>query len=86
MSAVQKTTSEARSRRGAAYNGGGILKRNLRLFHGLEYDVERLHEVAEDDSSPLFPVVLRETAGVNEAHLLEDCGLSALAGAFDGDQ
>lgn len=53
------------------------------LVHRREQDLEGVYQIAEDDDSPLFPLILGEAASVDDAHLLEHSGLAALTSTWE---
>ena len=61
----------------------GVLELDVELPHRFMDSLEGLHNVAEDDWLPLELLVLTETLGVDEFHLLQDCGLSRLSGSCE---
>lgn len=60
-----------------------VFECDLELLHGIEDDAEGCEDVVEDDGAPFFLFVLGEALGVDEAHLLQDSGFSALAGTWE---
>lgn len=59
-----------------------IVEWDLELLHGVEDDAEGCEDVVEYDGAPFLLFALGEALGVDEAHLLQDGGLAALAGTW----
>lgn len=60
------------------YNVVFIFKIGVVFLHGLENCLEGGDEVVEDGGSPCFALEILEAAGIDDSHLLEDCGFAAL--------
>jgi hypothetical protein len=58
-----------------------ILKLGALFLHGAQDDLEGIDQVVEDNHTPLLPLRFVEAASMNDAHLLEHRGFSALSSA-----
>jgi hypothetical protein len=65
--------------RGGTYNVVLVLKVGVVLLHRRIDGLEGRHQIVEDGSAPCFALWLAESAGVDDAHLLEHRRLAALA-------
>lgn len=53
-----------------------ILEADMLCVHNIQQDLEGDDQIGIDDGACLMPFIIRETTRVNDAHLLDDCGLS----------
>lgn len=45
----------------------------------MKNDLKRLDNVGEYNDTPVNTILVQEAVGMNELHLLEDCGFSTLS-------
>lgn len=53
-----------------------MLEADMLCVHNIQQNLEGDDQIGIDDGARLMPFIVRETTRVNDAHLLDDCGLS----------